>query len=146
MQLDQPDRGFSFREDAPLDMRMNRTVGQTAADLVNKLPQDDLANLIYRYGEERFSRRIARAIVKARPIQRTQTLAALVAKATPSAKGKRKIHPATKTFQALRIAVNDELGALERALPQNNSIVKTWGAVGRDKLSFFRGSHCQTIF
>jgi 16S rRNA (cytosine1402-N4)-methyltransferase len=119
MHLDQPQRGFSFQTDGPLDMRMDPSTGSTAADLVNRLPEDELANLIYRYGEERHSRRIARAIVKARPIQRTLELAQIVVRAVRSGgSGRIKIHPATRTFQALRIAVNDELGALERVLPQ----------------------------
>jgi 16S rRNA (cytosine1402-N4)-methyltransferase len=127
MQLDQAERGFSFREDAPLDMRMNQTAGQTAADLVNELGQDELANLIYQYGEERLSRRIARAIVQARPIERTQQLAEVIARATPGGGRRQKIHPATRTFQALRIAVNDELGALERVLPQALKLLKPGG-------------------
>jgi 16S rRNA (cytosine1402-N4)-methyltransferase len=127
MQLDQAERGFSFREDAPLDMRMNQTAGQTAADLVNELGQDELAHLIYQYGEERLSRRIARAIVQARPIERTQQLAEVIARATPGGGRRQKIHPATRTFQALRIAVNDELGALERVLPQALKLLKPGG-------------------
>ena len=127
MQLDHAERGFSFREDAPLDMRMNQTAGQTAADLVNELGQDELANLIYQYGEERLSRRIARAIVQARPIERTQQLAEVIARATPGGGRRQKIHPATRTFQALRIAVNDELGALERVLPQALKLLKPGG-------------------
>jgi len=122
MQFDQPERGFSFQTDGPLDMRMDSSVTETAADLVNHLPEGDLADLIYRYGEERQSRRIARVIVQDRPFERTQQLAELIARVVKSGKGNRqgkpKIHPATRTFQALRIAVNDELGALERALPQ----------------------------
>jgi len=117
MQLDLPERGFSFQTDGPLDMRMDTTTGPTAADLVNRLPEDELANLIYRYGEERQSRRIARAIVKARPIEHTVELAQVVAKASGFGRsGQAKIHPATRTFQALRIAVNDEIGELERLL------------------------------
>ena len=129
MQFDQPDRGFSFQADGPLDMRMNPTTGQTASDLVNKLPQDELANLIYKYGEERQSRRIARAIVQARPIYSTQELAAIVAKATwkPGKAGRSKIHPATQTFQALRIAVNNELTILEQVLPQALRLLKPKG-------------------
>lgn len=128
MQLDQTERGFSFQADAPLDMRMDRSSGQTAADLVNHLPEEELANLIYQYGEERYSRRIARAIVAARPVQRTGQLAQLVAKAIPTKGGQSgKIHPATRTFQALRIAVNDELGALERTLPQAIKLLKRGG-------------------
>jgi 16S rRNA (cytosine1402-N4)-methyltransferase len=119
MHLDQPERGFSFQVDGPLDMRMDSTSSQTAADLVNRLPEEELANLIYRYGEEHHSRRIARAIVKARPIRRTAELAQVVVRAAGySRKDQAKIHPATRTFQALRIATNDELGALERVLPQ----------------------------
>ena len=131
MQLDQPERGFSFQEDGPLDMRMDPGGAQTAADLVNRLAESELADLIYRYGEERYSRRIARAIVKARPIRRTGELAQLVSRTIGPAKGKggrkAKIHPATRTFQALRIAVNDELGALERALPQAVELLKPGG-------------------
>lgn len=128
MQLDLPERGFSFQTDGPLDMRMDTTTGPTAADLVNRLPEDELANLIYRYGEERQSRRIARAIVKARPIERTVELAQVVAKASRSGRSSQaKIHPATRTFQALRIATNDELGALERALPQAIEWLKPGG-------------------
>ncbi len=128
MQFDRPERGFSFQADGPLDMRMDETGGQTAADLVNHLPERELADLIYRYGEERRSRRIARAIVKARPIRRTTELAQVVSGAM-AGKGRHqtKIHPATRTFQALRIAVNDELGALERALPQAIKLLKPRG-------------------
>jgi 16S rRNA (cytosine1402-N4)-methyltransferase len=117
-QLDVGERGFSFREDAPLDMRMDPTQELTAADLVNTLPEAELADIIYRYGEERGSRRIARRIVERRrsePITRTAQLATLVAQALGGKGG--RIHPATRTFQALRIAVNDELGALQDALP-----------------------------
>ncbi len=118
-QLDVGARGFSFAQDAPLDMRMNPTEGVTAADLVNTLPEEQLANIIFQYGEERASRRIARRIVerrKAAPITRTAELAELVVRALGGRKDER-INPATRTFQALRIAVNDELGALEEALP-----------------------------
>ena len=125
MQLERPERGFSFQTDGPVDMRMDPAIGQPAADLVNRLPERELADLIYKYGEEPRSRRIARAIVKARPIQSTLKLADIVARANSpgsgrrrGSRGRRKIHPATRTFQALRIAVNDELGALERVLPQ----------------------------
>lgn len=134
MQLERPERGFSFQVDGPLDMRLDQSQGQSAADLVNHLPEVELANLIYRYGEERYSRRIARAIVKARPLYRTVELAQIVARAiaTPGRKtdrgrAKTRIHPATRTFQALRIAVNDELGALERALPQAIKLLKPGG-------------------
>jgi 16S rRNA (cytosine1402-N4)-methyltransferase len=117
LQLDQPQRGFSFQVDGPLDMRLDPASKPKAADLVNNLAETALADLIYRYGEERFSRRIARAIVRARPVNSTKELANVVARAAGGRRGQ-KIHPATRTFQALRIAVNDELGALERVLPQ----------------------------
>ncbi len=115
MQVDVPERGFSFRQDGPLDMRFDPTAPTTAADLVNRLPESELADLIYRYGEERRSRRIARAIVAARPIEGTRQLAEIVRRAVGG--GKRRIHPATRTFQALRIAVNRELEAVEQVLP-----------------------------
>jgi 16S rRNA (cytosine1402-N4)-methyltransferase len=114
-QLDDPQRGFSFRADGPLDMRMGRE-GASAADLVNNLSESALANLIYIYGEERFARRVARAIVAARreaPLTRTAELARIVRAAVPVSG---TIDPATRTFQALRMEVNDELGELERAL------------------------------
>ncbi|MCZ7587193.1 MAG: 16S rRNA (cytosine(1402)-N(4))-methyltransferase RsmH [Deltaproteobacteria bacterium] len=119
MQLDEPERGFSFRSDAPLDMRMDRTGGETAADLLKRLPERELANAIYEYGEERFSRRIARRIVeeRRRGIEWTgRSLAELVAKAIPgSPRG--RIDPATRTFQALRILVNREWEEIEKLLP-----------------------------
>ncbi|HEX5688694.1 MAG TPA: 16S rRNA (cytosine(1402)-N(4))-methyltransferase RsmH [Roseiflexaceae bacterium] len=118
-QLDTPERGFSFLADAPLDMRLDSTAEETAADLVNELPESELADLIYQYGEERGSRRIARAIVEARRKSRVETtlaLAAIVERALGGRHG--KIHPATRTFQALRIATNRELERLEAALPQ----------------------------
>jgi 16S rRNA (cytosine1402-N4)-methyltransferase len=117
MQLEDPKRGFSFRLDAPLDMRMNPASGtKTAADLLAELREEEIANMIFEYGEERLSRRIARLIVAKRelgePIKTTAELAELVERAVRS-KVRDKIHPATKTFQALRIAVNDELNALK---------------------------------
>ncbi len=116
MQLDEPERGFSFRHDAPLDMRMERA-GPTAADTVNELPEEELADIIWRLGEERHSRRVARAIVAARkgePITTTSGLADVVRGAVPRSRD--GIDPATRTFQALRIHVNDELGELDRGL------------------------------
>jgi 16S rRNA (cytosine1402-N4)-methyltransferase len=118
-QIDTPERGFSFAADAPLDMRLDPTGGVTAADVVNSTPESELADLIFRYGEERGSRRIARFIAEARrkqPIDTTIELAELVARALGGRHG--KIHPATRTFQALRIAVNHELESLEAVLPQ----------------------------
>ena len=117
-QLDVAERGFSFQHDGPIDMRMDQTQGQTAADLVNTATEQELADIIYRYGEERASRRIARAIVEARATVRIETtaqLAGIVGRAKGGRKGK-KIHPATKTFQALRMAVNEELASIEQVL------------------------------
>jgi 16S rRNA (cytosine1402-N4)-methyltransferase len=113
MQLDAPGRGFSFRRDEPLDMRMDRSAPRTAADVVNDMDERALADLIYRYGEERRSRRVARAIVAARPIGTTGQLAHVVRRAI-AARGHQRIDPATRTFQALRIAVNDELEGIDR--------------------------------
>ena len=118
-QLDTPERGFSFQVDAPLDMRMNPTEGESAADLVNEAAEEDLATIIYRFGEERWSRRIARMIVAARaeePITTTGQLAGIVSRSIPRKAQEERIHPATRTFQALRIAVNRELASLEEAL------------------------------
>ena len=125
MQLSAPERGFSFLSDGPLDMRFDPDQETTAAVLVNDLPETELADLIYEYGEERRSRPIAKAIVNARPIDDTTTLAGVVAKAAPTRS--RRIHPATRTFQALRIAVNDELNALQEALPQCLELLKPGG-------------------
>jgi 16S rRNA (cytosine1402-N4)-methyltransferase len=122
MQLDRPERGFSFRAEGPLDMRLDPGEPVTAADLVNTLPENELADLIYRYGEEPASRRIARRIVEARqrePIATTAQLEAVVYAATggrTAGRTRSAIHPATRTFQALRIAVNRELEVLENGL------------------------------
>jgi 16S rRNA (cytosine1402-N4)-methyltransferase len=127
MQLDEAARGFSFRADGPLDMRMEQK-GESAADLVNTMDESDLADLIYKYGEERKSRAVARAIVKARAeekITTTKRLADIVASAVYAKHD--QIHPATRTFQALRIAVNDELGELERALQGAEDILVEGG-------------------
>jgi 16S rRNA (cytosine1402-N4)-methyltransferase len=118
MQFDAPGRGFSFQRDEPLDMRMDRSTGDTAAELIARSDERELANTIYAYGEERFSRRIARAIVAAReegPIDTTLKLATIVRRAIPS-RGYQRIDPATRTFQALRIWVNRELEGLDRFL------------------------------
>jgi 16S rRNA (cytosine1402-N4)-methyltransferase len=116
MQLDTPERGFSFLADAPLDMRFDPASTPTAADLVNTMPENDLADVIFRYGEERRAYQVARAIVRARPIHTTRQLAEVVGRVTGG--GRKGFHPATRTFQALRIAVNHELEALESVLPQ----------------------------
>jgi 16S rRNA (cytosine1402-N4)-methyltransferase len=116
MQFDTPGRGFSFSQDGPLDMRFNPEAMLTAADIVNTWDERSLADVIYKYGEERRSRQIARAIVSARPIDSTRELAELVVKVIGNPPGSR-LHPATLTFQALRITVNDELAAIEKTVP-----------------------------
>ncbi len=116
MQLDTAERGFSFQSDAPLDMRFDPSNPVTADDLVNSLSEKDLADLLFRYGEEKRSRKVARAIIRSRPIHSTRQLAEVVSGATHS--GRPGMHPATRTFQALRIAVNQELEAVEAVLPQ----------------------------
>ena len=125
-QFDQPARGFSFREDGPLDMRMSRQ-GMSAADFVNSADEHKLADVIASYGEEKNARRIARAIIAARPVTTTAALAEIVAKAQGPAALRHAIHPATRTFQALRILVNDELGELERGLAAAMKILKPQG-------------------
>jgi 16S rRNA (cytosine1402-N4)-methyltransferase len=125
MQLDDAERGFSFRAPGPLDMRFDPESGHTAADLINRWSEAELAELIARYGEEPQARRFARAIVEARPIHSTTELAELIASVRRGRRG--RIHPATRTFQALRIAVNDELSALEFALPQAVALLKAGG-------------------
>jgi 16S rRNA (cytosine1402-N4)-methyltransferase len=115
MQIDQPGRGFSFQEDGPLDMRFDQGEGITAAELINTLGHDKLAKILREYGEERFANRIASAIIKARPIQTTSALAALIKTTVPDYE--KNLHPATRTFQALRIATNQELSNLSLALP-----------------------------
>lgn len=123
-QLDDPARGFAFRHDGPLDMRFDPNGEKTAGTLVNELPADQLADIIYRYGEERDSRRIARAIVAARPLYTTGQLASVVGSAVGRRTG---IDPATRVFQALRIAVNGELEALTEALPQAVRLLRPGG-------------------
>jgi len=131
MQIDQADRGFAFRTDGPLDMRFDADSDYpTAADMVNTYEETELADILFNYGEETDSRRIARAIVAARPLSTTTQLADVIAKAVPHAphgSHKTRIHPATRSFQALRIAVNDELGAVERTLPIALDLLATGG-------------------
>jgi 16S rRNA (cytosine1402-N4)-methyltransferase len=128
LQLDEAHRGFSFRADGPLDMRMDTRSGETAEQVVNQENEEVLADLIYEFGEERRSRRIARAIVRARPITTTAELAGIITAVAPSMKGD-KIHPATRTFQALRIRVNDELGEIQSLLKSAGSLLKPGGRV-----------------
>ena len=126
LQLGSVERGFSFQNEGPLDMRYDPSGGTTAADLVNHLSQNELADLIYLFGEERRSRTIARAIVAGRPLHTTHELADLVARAVGGRRNAR-IHPATRTFQALRIAVNDELEALRSGLSQATTLLARGG-------------------
>lgn len=127
MQLDRPERGFAFMYDGPLDMRFDPQSDQpTAADIINLWDENELADAFFRYGEEPQSRRLARAIVANRPYETTRQLAEVIEKTMPRRPGD-KIHPATRVFQALRIAVNDELGTIERALPHAVNLLEVGG-------------------
>jgi 16S rRNA (cytosine1402-N4)-methyltransferase len=131
-QLDDPARGFAYAQDAPLDMRMDRTKDRTAADIVNGYPAAELARVLRDYGEERFARRIADAVVRERsrtPITSTLRLSAIVKDAIPAATRRTGGNPAKRTFQALRIEVNDELGTLRRALPAALGVLAVGGRV-----------------
>jgi len=129
-QFEQSGRGFSFQGDEPLDMRLDPRAGETAAALVNRLPEAELARVIFEYGEEPHARRIARAIVRRRPLTRTGDLVAAVRAAVPRAAWPRRLHVATRTFQAVRMAVNDEPGALRQALAQAPALLATGGRLG----------------
>jgi 16S rRNA (cytosine1402-N4)-methyltransferase len=131
MQLDSPDRGFSFMQEGPLDMRMDPTAKMTAEQLVNQLPERELADIIYRFGEERLSRQIAQRIVRERPITTTTRLAQVVSQVVSprrrAGSNRDQSHPATRTFQALRMAVNDELASIEDFLNQALEILEPGG-------------------
>jgi len=129
LQLEDASRGFSFSTPGPLDMRMDPSTGYSAADLVNGMGEQELADVIFKFGEERHSRRIARAIVKGRPYRLTTELAQVVTRAIPSRTALRHIHPATRTFQALRLAVNRELECLESLLVHALVVLKPGGRV-----------------
>ena len=129
-QFEQSGRGFSFQGDEPLDMRLDPRAGETAAALVNRLPEAELARVIFEYGEEPHARRIARAIVRRRPLTRTGDLVAAVRAAVPRAAWPRRLHVATRTFQAVRMAVNDEPGALRQALAQAPALLAAGGRLG----------------
>ncbi len=131
MQLDQPDRGFSFRKDGPLDMRFDTRQGISAATYLNQVDEETLADVLWRFGEESRSRRIAAAIIANRPIETTQQLAQIIEKAIGRSqkRGTKSIHPATKSFQAIRIAVNQELDAVERSLPLALKALKSGGVL-----------------
>jgi 16S rRNA (cytosine1402-N4)-methyltransferase len=130
VQLDVAERGFSFQKEAPLDMRMDRSQPTTAADLVNRTSEVELAKIIFTYGEERMSRQIARDIVAQRPFTTTTQLAYTIGGAVPKAYRYGRIHPATRTFQALRIAVNQELSSLEKFLAVAPTWLKSGGKIG----------------
>ncbi len=136
-QLDESARGFSFQREEPLDMRLDPTGGETAADVMNRRSEAELAELIAEYGDERHARRIARAIVRRRPLATTGELVAAVRGAVPRAAWPRRTHVATRTFQALRMAVNDEPGALRAALPQAADRLRAGGRLG--VISFHSG-------
>ncbi len=128
--LESPERGFGFQASGPLDMRMDRRTQTTAADLINRLPESELSRIIRDWGEERFHRRIAAGIVRARaeaPIATTGRLKDVILESIPKSYGRDRIHPATRTFQAIRIAVNDELGQLKAALPQALELLRPGG-------------------
>lgn len=132
LQLDERERGFAYSYDAPLDMRMDTSVGPTAEDLINELERDELLRIIRQWGEEKFAGRIASAIVQQREQQRISTTAQLVEvirSVVPAAAARNSGHPAKRTFQALRIAVNEELDVLERAIPASMSVLNTGGRV-----------------
>lgn len=132
LQIDSGQRGFSFQSEGPLDMRMDQQLPRCAADLVAELPEDELARIIYLYGEDRFSRRIARRIVSERqmqPIRTTEELSRIVCRAVPSGRKWQKLHPATRTFQALRVVVNDELGSLKEGLSQALELLNSEGRI-----------------
>ena len=129
MQLDRPERGFAYAQDAPLDMRMDQQAGRTAADVVNTYPVAELARVLREYGEERFATRIARAIARERPLTSTARLAELVRSAVPAATRRTGGHPAKRTFQALRIEVNGELDALRAALPEAIGALRVSGRI-----------------
>ena len=131
-QLDDPSRGFSFQQEGPLDMRMDQTTGSTAAELVSSCPEGELADIIFQYGEERYSRRIARAIVRereCRPIETTGALASVIAGSVPSSYRHGRLDCATRTFQALRIAVNRELESLEPSLRDAVDVLAPGGRI-----------------
>jgi 16S rRNA (cytosine1402-N4)-methyltransferase len=127
MQVDRPERGFSYANDAPLDMRMDPSAEISARELVNEWPERELTQIFRRYGEERYARQIARAIVRERPLERTGELVDVIRGAIPAPARFGEGHPAKRVFQALRIAVNDELGALERALPAALEVLRGGG-------------------
>lgn len=148
-QLDEAERGFSYHHDAELDMRMDRTGGLSAYEVVNEWPEAELADILFRYGEEKFSRRIAKEIVAARekaPIRTTGELSELVKAGIPAAARRTGGHPAKRSFQAIRIAVNDELGAFEEALEQAIACVRPGGRISVITFHSLEDRICKTAF
>ena len=148
MQIDRPERGFSYTADAPLDMRMDPSADVTAAGIVNEAAERDLATIFKRYGEERYARQIAKAIVRRRkeqPFERTSDLVETIKAAIPAPARFGDGHPAKRVFQALRIAVNDELGALEAALPSAFAMLRPGRQARRDQLPLARGPDRQAL-
>ena len=136
-QIDDSGRGFTFQDDQPLDMRLDPGTGEPAAALLNRLPEAELARILFEYGEEIHARRIAREIVRRRPLATTGDLVAAVRRAVPRKAWPRRLHVATRTFQAVRMAVNDETGALRHALPQAAALLHTGARLG--VISFHSG-------
>ena len=136
-QLDESGRGFSFQADEPLDMRLDPSQAQTASSIVNTWPENELADALYQYGDERYARRIARAIVRRRPLATTADLVAAVRSAVPRPAWPKRTHVATRTFQAVRMAVNDEPGALRQALQDAPALLAVGGRLG--VISFHSG-------
>lgn len=148
-QLDVAERGFSYNADAPLDMRMDRSTSLTAREIVNQWPEAELANVIWEYGEEKFSRRIAREIVLSRerqPIETTGQLVEIIKRAIPAPARRSGPHPAKRTFQALRIAVNDELGAFEESLQQAIELLTPGGRVSVITFHSLEDRICKQLF
>ncbi|WP_100330819.1 16S rRNA (cytosine(1402)-N(4))-methyltransferase RsmH [Bacillus xiapuensis] len=148
-QLDTPERGFSYHHDAPLDMRMDLTGGVSAYDVVNHWPYEKLVRTFFQYGEEKFSKQIARKIEAARekkPIQTTGELVELIKEGIPAPARRKGGHPAKRVFQAIRIAVNDELGVFEESLRQSISLLKTQGRISVITFHSLEDRICKTIF
>ncbi|MBO9604958.1 MAG: 16S rRNA (cytosine(1402)-N(4))-methyltransferase RsmH [Paenibacillaceae bacterium] len=148
-QFDEAERGFSYNHDAPIDMRMDRTTGMSGRDIVNTWSEQELARILFEYGEEKFARRIASRIVEARakaPIETTGQLAELVKEGIPAAARRTGPHPARRSFQALRIAVNDELGAMEDALLQSIDCLASGGRIAVITFHSLEDRLCKRLF
>lgn len=148
-QLDEADRGFSYNHDAPLDMRMDQSAALTAAELINEWPEEELRRILWQYGEEKFAKSIARRIVQARteePIRMTGQLAELIKQAIPAAARRSGPHPAKRSFQAIRIAVNDELGAFEQSLEQAIACLDTGGRIAVITFHSLEDRICKQMF